>query len=202
MSLPGRLWLGLHAKKLVRSGQNVIELDDALCKVGSGNVATKAQVVASWANSARRTGALTYIRQGWAIPQVAYLGPWKSNVIYSYAEEALETMPVNDKSVPGRHGNEGPGWDAVRNQLALEVEALKLDTGAMRDKLDTEVSAWKEKVEAGNGELPSLVKNVHGSVIHTNASMVACSPPATWRTRCGWYYGYTSFIFMQGTSAR
>ena len=135
-------------------------------------------------HSARRTGALTYIRQGWAIPQVAYLGRWKSNVIYSYAEEALETMPVNDKCGPVRHGSEGPGWDAVRKQLALEVEALKLDTDAMRDKLDTEVRTWKEKVEAGNGELPSLV---------------TCSPPTTWRTRCGWYYGYASFIFMQGS---
>ena len=38
--------------------------------------------------------------------------------------------------------------------MALEVEALKLDTDAMRDKLDTEVRTWKEKVEAGNGELP------------------------------------------------
>ena len=94
----------------MHSGQDVIELDDALCKVGSGNVATKAQVVASWAkvfgmrvrgHSARRTGALTYIRQGWAIPQVAYLGRWKSIVIYRYAEEALETMPVNDKSGVG-----------------------------------------------------------------------------------------------------
>lgn len=32
---------------------------------------------------------------GWAISQIAYLGRWKSNVVYAYAEEALELVAVN-----------------------------------------------------------------------------------------------------------
>ena len=31
-------------------------------------------------HSARRSGALHYIREGWDIPQVGYLGRWKSAI--------------------------------------------------------------------------------------------------------------------------
>ena len=72
-------------------------------------LANKAQLVKAWkerngkevsGHSARRTGALAYVRAGWAILQVAYLGRWKSSVIYQYAEEALQSLPVNDPKLP------------------------------------------------------------------------------------------------------
>ena len=49
-------------------------------------------------HSARRTGALSYIRAGWDVGQVAYLGRWSSNIILEYAKEALEEVPVNLRS--------------------------------------------------------------------------------------------------------
>ena len=69
-----------------------------------GFTVSKAQVVASWqflygptitGHSARRSGALQYIRKGWSVAQVAFLGRWKSNIILEYAQEALQTMAVN-----------------------------------------------------------------------------------------------------------
>ena len=74
----------------------------AICDGGEG--ATKAEIVSVWkrlrsrsvtAHSTRRSGALQYIRKGWAISQVGYLGRWKSNVSLEYAQEALESMAVN-----------------------------------------------------------------------------------------------------------
>ena len=41
-------------------------------------------------------------RLGHAIAQVAYLGRWKSAVIYEYAKEALESLPVNNGDISGR----------------------------------------------------------------------------------------------------
>lgn len=57
-------------------------------------------------HSARRTGALKYIREGWSISQVAHLGRWKSSAIVLYAEEALETMPANRTSQTGEKQKE------------------------------------------------------------------------------------------------
>lgn len=60
------------------------------CDGGEG--ATKAEIVSVWkrlrsrsvtGHSTRRSGALQYIRKGWAISQVGYLGRWKSNELYS-----------------------------------------------------------------------------------------------------------------------
>ena len=60
--------------------------------------ATKAEVVKPWrhlygmnttGHSARRSGALQYVRKGSAILEVSFLGSWKSNVILEYAQEAL-----------------------------------------------------------------------------------------------------------------
>jgi hypothetical protein len=64
-----------------------------------GRPTTKSHIVKDWqwlygdevtGHSARRSGALQYIRKGWPVTQVGYLGRWKSNVIMEYAQEALE----------------------------------------------------------------------------------------------------------------
>lgn len=66
---------------------------------GDGSPLRKAQLLEAWCevfemkatgHSARRSGALHYIREGWDIPQVGYLGRWKSAMILEYAKEALE----------------------------------------------------------------------------------------------------------------
>ena len=74
-----------------------------------GTRATKAQLVAGWrdvfgdtttGHSTRRSGALQYIRKGWSISQVAFLGRWKSNIILEYAKEALQTIALNSENNP------------------------------------------------------------------------------------------------------
>jgi hypothetical protein len=76
-----------------------------------GTAATKAQLVADWkelfgknstGHFTRRSGALQYIRGGWSVSQVAFLGRWKINVILEYAKEALQSIPLNaDKKLFG-----------------------------------------------------------------------------------------------------
>lgn len=88
-----------------------------LCVEKGKKMATKAMLVSSWqtifkqrdtGHSARRTGALSYIREGWSISQVAYLGRWKSSVILQYAEEALASMPANrTQESSAQEGNGG-----------------------------------------------------------------------------------------------
>ena len=46
-------------------------------------------------HSARRSGAMMYVRAGLPLQEIAFLGRWKSNVVLTYAEEALEEVPAN-----------------------------------------------------------------------------------------------------------
>ena len=92
-------------------------------------------------HSGRRTGALRYIRRGWAIAQVAYLGRWRSSVIYEYAKEALESLPVNNGETFGTRYEATPSnmnptpaigpWkedtENMKNYLLAELEAAKAD---------------------------------------------------------------------------
>ena len=87
-------------------------------KTIGGKKARKCDVIKAWkkafgeavtGHSPRRSGALQYIRAGWTVAQVAFLGRWRSQVIYEYAREALETVPV-----PCEH------WQLVQSQSGRE----------------------------------------------------------------------------------
>ena len=118
-------------------------------------MATKAQIVADWqrlygdkvsGHSARRSGALRYIRRGWAIPQVAYLGRWKSAVIYEYAAEALESLPVNTggafqqsagASAAPAQIHKGPSFEEFEHQELLACGARVGEGGSEKSHVST-----------------------------------------------------------------
>ena len=145
--------------------------------LSDGIEATKDDIIKSWrlifgkkvsGHSARRSGALQYIRKSWRVPQVAFLGRWKSNVILQYAEEALATTPVmanQTAALPSTlaprlpEGNEGERLtkeEKIHNIIDLketkeqclkhaknlkrEVETLK----AAQEKLEALVKQWDE----------------------------------------------------------
>ena len=71
-------------------------------KTLQGKKVRKCDIVAAWkhlfgedvtGHSPRRTGALQYIREGWTVSQVAFLGRWKSQVIYEYAKGSHGDSP-------------------------------------------------------------------------------------------------------------
>ncbi len=175
--------------------------------------ATKSQVVSSWSrtwatrltgHSARRTGALSYIRNGWQISQVAYLGRWKSGVIYNYASEALEALPVNKEEktfVQHLNNKEAQGLDKEElgkealYLLELEVAEFKRDSKKAMETLEREV----EDLEANFGsalDTPPNVQSIVSKVVHKNISMVANTPPALWKTWCGWHFRGGNFVFV------
>ena len=90
--------------QLVNAVEKFNGTNSAIALTRSRATPNKDMIVKSWTrtfgmpvggHSARRTGALSYIRAGWDVGQVAYLGRWSSNIILEYAKEALEEVPVN-----------------------------------------------------------------------------------------------------------
>ena len=183
-----------------------------------GKRANKGQIVRDWklmfggevtGHSARRTGALRYIRLGWNIAQVAYLGRWSSSIICQYAAEALRELPVNDSSAfkNVEKATESqvaprPPWildpENVKLQLQTELEAIRLDQKATFEKLDKEVEILKARNRDGGDRLPPLVQHYQSKVVHFNADLANCSPPYVWKTLCGWHYYQSDFLFISG----
>ena len=183
-----------------------------------GKRASKAQLVREWkklfgtavsGHSTRRTGALRYIRHGWAIPQVAYLGRWKSAVIYEYAAEALESLPVNSNQafladLYGTKGDAQGKWtpdqihrrvDEIREYLMGELALAWQHQDRALKAMDFEIEAMKARADANGERLPPYVQALGSRVIHDNWDMSSCSPPLAWRTKCGWQYNKSDFIF-------
>eukprot|EP00435_Cladocopium_sp_Y103_P024202 s286_g5.t3 len=189
------------------------------CVTQKKKPATKAQLVADWkllfgekvsGHSPRRTGALRLIRRGWSIPQVAFLGRWKSSVIYQYAAEALESLPVNTggafanmgnttSSVQTNTGVTGPTYEEVeevKNYLLAELSLVKADQLKATQALDAEVEAMKERSKHNGDRLPPVVQAMASKIVHYNMDMANCSPPQAWKTLCGWHYHRSDFVFV------
>ena len=175
-------------------------------KAGKQATCTKAQLV-KWkhpsgkevtGHSTRRTGALRYIKHGWAIPQAADLGRWKSSVIYEYAAEALESLPVNTNSafISDLYGTKEEGQrsmdpgeldrqvEEVRNYLMSEMALAKEHHDRAVKALDFEVEAMKKRADTHGGKLPPFLQSLGSKIIHDNWDMASCSPPMAWRTKC------------------
>ena len=179
--------------------------------------ATKAQIIKTWrwlfgqgvsGHSGRRSGALSYIRAGWSITQVAHLGRWKSNAILAYAEEALEQMPANMHILCPTLDSKGnqtlenkllseeeiSSWKA---QLRKEMDELKGTMDKKGKENEEQINNWAKFYKENPGTLPRKLQSISGKVTHLNLARSTSSPPVTWRTACGWAYYGSHFCFVE-----
>eukprot|EP00435_Cladocopium_sp_Y103_P014751 s2194_g3.t1 len=194
-----------------------------------GKPASKSDIVRDWkrlygdnvtGHSTRRSGALQYIRKGWPVAQVGYLGRWKSNIIMEYAQEALETMAVNSSTnfskddcqlqlaqkLISDHTAATDLAKSVDNKadketvLKLKEDITKFNAAAKDSKrsLESAIAELDNKMNTSAPFLPNLVKSVRQQVIHRNAKLLAFAPPRVWKTRCGWYYFASNYEFAEG----
>eukprot|EP00435_Cladocopium_sp_Y103_P049698 s2086_g15.t1 len=194
----------------VRLLDRMVALDlELACVTQKKKPATKAQLVTDWkrlfgesvtGHSARRAGALRLIRRGWSIPRVAHPGRWKSSVIYQYAAEALESLPVNTAPcTPAAPIQRGPTFEElenIKNYLLAELSLAKEDQRKATEMLDAEVEAMKARNTQHGDRLPPVVQAVASKIVHYNMDMASCSPPQVWRTLCGWHYHRSDFVFI------
>ncbi len=211
------LFLVTKAKEK-RSHPCYLALDD------QGFTVSKAQVVASWqflygpgitGHSARRSGALQYIRKGWSVAQVAFLGRWKSNIILEYAQEALQTMAVNvgckfgdgetkinlkndleaikvlQSSMPSEKEDQQVLVDDLMKEIKLVKSGRKLD----RTRIRKEVKALEKKMANNQKYLPPVVVSQRVQVAHYNCRALIVSPACLWKTLCGWQYYNSNYMF-------
>lgn len=201
--------------QLVNAVEKFNGANSAIALTRSRAAPNKDMIVKSWTrtfgmpvggHSARRTGALSYIRAGWDVGQVAYLGRWSSNIILEYAKEALEEVPVNlrtPKMVEGfypakRLASEDSLQSLMDTQAKtqMEVKRMKSDFKAVKEKVEDTVEQLEKWAETGDN-LPERVQSTHSKVVHANMATLAVSPPFSWRTKCGWHYHFSHYVFVK-----
>ena len=204
------------SKDLVKKVSKFAEAGAKLALMRNKTPATKDQVINSWrwmfdakvsGHSARRTGALGYIRAGYSITQVGYLGRWKSSAILSYAEEALEQLPANldTKEVTYK----GDGGTTVQHrilddqelkdwktQLKAEVALLRKQVREQGQESEEFQEFWNKIMKENQTALPKKVQSISGKLVHWNLTVPATSPPVSWKTMCGWYFYGSNFVFV------
>ena len=203
------------AQDLLDKLQRLASGASKLCVAKGGKTATKAMLVSSWqtvfkqkvtGHSARRTGALYYIREGWSIAQVAYLGRWKSSVILQYAEEALASVPANRAQENSTQENNGGAalmntvdtsrLEEWKEALQEEIKAMKADMDGSKEEWEKKEKAWAELSKEVHGKLPAKVQSIRQQVVHKNLALSVASPPLGWRTACGWSFYGNNFVFV------
>ena len=148
-------------------------------------------------HTARRSGALYYVREGVAVSDVTYLGRWRSDLVFQYAEEAMENRAVNLVTSPPAAGS--------KESLGLASTTPSSTAPASAALPPPTDSTLKPEPGTGSplrspGDLlkrsPKWVK-AHGRsrVLHLVEDLTQ-QTSAAWRTRCGWTFARTSHFSL------
>ena len=189
---------------------------NAIATTIKGKEASKHMILKSWqqlfgkevtGHSTRRSGALQYIRKGWSISQVAFLGRWRSNIILQYADEALQSIPVNASANFNLEKKDNavvmqasiPTDTVIQQEIVLELkeEIRRLKSGST--SVERRLKELQEKeIESDKPDphiLPGRITSLKSNVVHQNITLLLCTPPHTWRTLCGWHYYNSAYSF-------
>ena len=152
-------------------------------------------------HSPRRSGAMYYVRAGLPIQELAFLGRWRSNVVLTYAEEALQEKAVEVPELKQQVSNEtpvikppmsAPSTPMVSTFTAPEMKAEAQDL-SLSKALEKPRDLWVVTRGRGWKERPRHLV--------TKASWNL--PISKWSTACGWMFAEKSsdFLFVAGATS-
>jgi len=165
----------------------------------AGNKPSKTEMVSTWrsisrgdiaGHSARRSGAMAYVRRGMGIRELAFLGRWRSAVVLTYAEEALESTPANRPcptmapEIGAAPGTPCPGTPAkliMTPVVETKPKAQGRAAGQLEIGKPKAKSLWVKSTERGGTNPLHFISNADWSL-----------PMKDWSTACGWSFARRS----------
>ena len=170
---------------------------------------SKAKMVEGWAmvtrpdiqgHSARRSGAMGYVRLGMPIQELAFLGRWKSSVVLTYAEDALQSEPANrnlksnDDCKPKRPPKSQGNKPAGTLDVAPEPPAVSPSHGAVTEEQNRNVDKCNVVVTTLPKKLwvASTAYNSRERVWHQVEDAGWDVPIEAWTSVCGWPFSRNS----------
>ena len=177
-----------------------------------GGRISKAQMVKGWqlafdprakGHSARRTGASMYVRMGLPVQELAFLGRWKSSVVLTYAEEALEDVAANENLLKTEKGSKTP----CRGRSSNSTDSQKvLATSAATPPEVVQDATPIATVAAINPSRPLWVATNNYKTREKVWHRVKLSdwkrPMDEWMVACGWTFAKTSANLSMETSLK
>ena len=156
-----------------------------------GMLPTKTEMVNSWktvldpnmsGHSARRSGAMAYVKKGMDIKDLAYLGRWRSSVVLSYAEEALESVPANQRIPSATSTASTSSRNVVVTPVVKEKKTPEPKTGVTNvGGRPKPVELWVRSTDRRGNNPIHLISAADWSI-----------PMAEWSTACGWTFARKS----------
>ena len=178
------------------------EPQEIIFQDAEGRKLSKAKMVEGWAliandgiqgHSARRSGAMNYVRLGMPIQELAFLGRWKSSVVLAYAEDALQSEPAN-RNISGDRNQKGkkPTEKASVRSDAMVVEDMPKEVPKMAGK-DLVVTQLPKKLWVASTAYSSRER-----VWHQVEGASWDTPIETWTSVCGWPFSrHSSKVALQ-----
>ena len=170
---------------------------------------SKAKMVEGWAmvtrpdiqgHSARRSGAMGYVGLGMPIQELAFLGRWKSSVVLTYAEDALQSEPANrnlksnDDCKPKRPPKSQGNKPAGTLDVAPEPPAVSPSQGEVTEEQNRSGDICNVVVTTLPKKLwvASTAYNSRERVWHQVEDAGWDVPIEAWTSVCGWPFSRNS----------
>ena len=165
---------------------------------------TKSKMIEAWnsatscrvsGHSARRSGAMEHVRRGMQIQELAFLGRWRSAVVLTYANDALQEVPANKS---GWRDGSAMDWEPKKSpwtptpcaqtptMRAPMTPMVHLQQEPPEVKVVDEsmgISATKQTLWVASNETRKGKRTWHRV---TKAGWTI--PMAEWGTACGWNF--------------
>ena len=133
-------------------------------------------------HSARRSGAMAYVRAGMAIEDLAFLGRWRSGVVISYAEDALQEVPAN------RRVNALPEAVKGKRSKMPSTPIHVPDEGSAPMTPVPPVVHVEQKTTRRSLWAAAATKSDQNKVWHRVIAAGWNLPLDLWKTACGWHF--------------
>ena len=186
----GCAWAQLQGLRQ-RRGQVGVHSEEPMFPNKEGMLPTKTEMVNSWktvldpnmsGHSARRSGAMAYVKKGMDIKDLAYLGRWRSSVVLSYAEEALESVPANQRIPSATSTASTSSRNVVVTPVVKEKKTPEPKTGVTNvGGRPKPVELWVRSTDRRGNNPIHLISAADWSI-----------PMAEWSTACGWTFARKS----------
>eukprot|EP00438_Fugacium_kawagutii_P013596 Skav223057 [mRNA] locus=scaffold1069:397339:398856:+ [translate_table: standard] len=124
-------------------------------------------------HSPRRSGAMLYSRRGMAVPDIGFLGRWRSSAIFRYVEEALAELPLNSRTYPG--------------EIHRQKEETKR-TEVVERIVKERSTAEGTEVQTNTKPLWAISISSRGKVAHRVERAAWGLSISQWTTVCGWRF--------------
>ncbi len=162
--------------------------EGALFPCCSGNKVSQFHLIKAWqenldseltGHSARRTGAMHYTRAGLSVPEISFLGRWKSSAVFRYVEEALQELPANWRASPV-------------SKAPISHEAVEQTTVSRKRKRTQTEDEDAKKSTTGlakeTSPLWAISRGRTGKTAHVVAQAAWNLALQDWQTSCGWHF--------------